>query len=73
MRTDEREHSSTDLPNLEDERLCIYMAECLQVCDNTLSPKFNKPTERPPSTTVKCSHDRNAIETVRGGLYPFSS
>jgi len=24
----------------------------------TLSPKFNKPTARPPSTTVKCSHER---------------
>lgn len=25
----------------------------------TLSPKLSKPTARPPSTTVKCSHERN--------------
>lgn len=24
----------------------------------TLSPKFNKPTARPPRTTVKCNHDK---------------
>jgi hypothetical protein len=62
VHTYEREHSSTDLPNLAERCRCVCIAEYLQECDVTLSPKFNKPTERPPSTTVKCSHDRNAIE-----------
>lgn len=25
----------------------------------TLSPKFNNPTDNPPSTTVKFNHDKN--------------
>lgn len=27
----------------------------------TLSPKLSKPTDKPPSMTEKCSHDKNAI------------
>lgn len=34
----------------------------------TLSPKFNRPTARPPRTTVKCSHERNVRSLAKETL-----
>lgn len=35
---------------------------------HTLSPKFNKPTARPPRTTVKCNHDKNVRSLAKETL-----
>ncbi len=34
----------------------------------TLSPKFRSPTAKPPSTTVKCSHERNVRSLANATL-----
>ena len=41
--------------------------KCKEV-KNTLSPKFSKPTARPPRTTVKCSHDKNVRSLAKETL-----
>jgi hypothetical protein len=47
----------------------------------TLSPKFSRPTARPPSTTVKCSQDKKVLSFAKktlgstltmGGRYGYS-
>lgn len=63
--TNEGEHPSADFADLLKMQVSVISEVIFDIDDGgqrhcTLSPKFNKPTDRPPSTTVKCIHDKKA-------------
>ena len=60
-RTDDREHRRTYLPNLRSKSRDVRERpeHSGKEGTQTLSPKLRRPTARPPSTTVKWSHDKN--------------